>query len=229
MREITKEPQYTVCIDESAKCGDQKMGYMSSFVYRHDPKRLAFMLSRYKFVAKMFEGFSSVLEIGCADAFGSTVVGKEVGNLVCSDFDPIFIEQAKQINTAHNIQFRTIDFTKEFYDESFDGIYALDVLEHIDKANEDMFLKNIIHSLNPESGSVILGMPSIESQQYASKESKEGHVNCKSGHELKTFLKKYFSNVFIFSMSDEVVHTGYYPMAHYLIALCANPKARHES
>lgn len=226
MRKTTKEPQYTICIDESMQHGEQKMGYMSSFVYRHDPKRLTFMLSRYKFVAKMFEGFSSVLEIGCADAFGSAIVGKEVKNILCADFDPVFIEQAKQIHTMQNMQFITMDFTKEFYDGKFDGIYALDVLEHIDKASEDVFLKNILSSLNLESGSVIVGMPSAESQQYASKQSKEGHVNCKSGYELKKFLKKYFFNVFVFSMNDEVVHTGYYPMSHYLLALCTNPKVK---
>jgi hypothetical protein len=26
-------------------------------------------------------------------------------------------------------------------------------------------------------------------------------------------------------MNDEVVHTGYYPMAHYLIAICATPRS----
>jgi hypothetical protein len=28
----------------------------------------------------------------------------------------------------------------------------------------------------------------------------------------------------MFSMNDEVVHTGFGPMAHYLIALCAGPR-----
>jgi hypothetical protein len=30
--------------------------------------------------------------------------------------------------------------------------------------------------------------------------------------------------VFLFSMNDEVVHTGFYPMAHYLFAVCADRK-----
>ena len=32
-------------------------------------------------------------------------------------------------------------------------------------------------------------------------------------------MQQFFHNVFIFSMNDEVVHTGYAPMAHYLLAL----------
>jgi hypothetical protein len=63
-------------------------------------------------------------------------------------------------------------------------------------------------------------MPSLESQIYASPQSKEGHINCKTGMSLKKTLEKHFKNVFLFSMNDEVIHTGYYPMAHYLLALC---------
>ena len=67
-------------------------------------------------------------------------------------------------------------------------------------------------------------MPSIESQKYASEGSKRGHVNCKTGNKLKELLSKHFCNVFVFSMNDEVVHTGFYPMAHYLIGLCCGKK-----
>ena len=35
---------------------------------------------------------------------------------------------------------------------------------------------------------------------------------------LKRLMVRYFHDVFIFSMNDEVVHTGYHKMAHYLLA-----------
>ena len=34
----------------------------------------------------------------------------------------------------------------------------------------------------------------------------------------------YLFYVFIFSMNDEVVHTGFTKMAHYLLGLCCSPK-----
>ena len=49
-----------------------------------------------------------------------------------------------------------------------------------------------------KNGIFIDGMPSLESQKYASKQSKEGHVNCKSGENLKKLLNKYFINNFVF-------------------------------
>ena len=47
------------------------------------------------------------------------------------------------------------------------------------------------------------------------------------GSELKSLLEQYFHSVFLFSMNDEVVHTGFYPMAHYLLAICSH-KRQHE-
>ena len=32
-------------------------------------------------------------------------------------------------------------------------------------------------------------------------------------------MLQYFENVFMFSMNDEVLHTGFAPMGHYLFAL----------
>jgi hypothetical protein len=88
----TKEKQYQFLLNQD---GPEEMGLMSSQVWRDDPRRLVFLLSRYKFVSKMFSGLSNVLEVGCADAFGTRIVKQEVGNLVATDFDPVFIEDAK--------------------------------------------------------------------------------------------------------------------------------------
>src|SRR5208337_1758608 len=89
-------------------------------------------------------------------------------------------------------------------------------LEHIPAAQEDRFVGNMAASLN-EHGVIVLGMPSIQSQAYASPQSLAGHVNCKDGKGLKETIERFFHNVFIFSMNDEVVHTGFHAMAHYLI------------
>jgi len=96
------------------------------------------------------------------------------------------------------------------------------VLEHIPADKEDVFLANIVASLT-DSGVMLVGIPSLQSQAYASPPSKAGHVNCKDGPGLRATMTRHFRNVFIFSMNDEVVHTGFYPMAHYLFALACGP------
>jgi hypothetical protein len=99
------------------------------------------------------------------------------------------------------------------------------VIEHINAREEDVFVGNIVTSLTPE-GVLILGSPSLESQTHASPASKAGHVNCKTGKELRALLERFFHNFFMFSMNDEVVHTGYFPMAHYLIGIGCTKRAQ---
>ena len=83
--------------------------------------------------------------------------------------------------------------------------------------------KNILYSLK-KNGILVFGCPSIESQKYASKLSKKGHVNCKNKIDLKRIMLIYFNCVLMFSMNDEVVHTGYDKMSHYIFAICTNKK-----
>src|SRR5581483_11647084 len=108
-------------------------------------------------------------------------------------------------------------------DRAFDGVYSMDVLEHIPAADEDKFVNNIVRSLQPH-GVCVIGTPSVQSQAYASAHSKAGHVNCKDAPGLRALLSKFFHHVFIFSMNDEVIHTGFSPMAQYLLALCCDPR-----
>ena len=98
------------------------------------------------------------------------------------------------------------------------------MLEHIEKEQEGLFFKNIKNYLFNSEGPLILGMPSIESQIYASERSRLGHVNCKSKKEFRKTCQKHYKYVFMFSMNDEMLHTGYDPMSQYLFALCAGPR-----
>ena len=81
----------------------------------------------------------------------------------------------------------------------------------------------MLHSFNPRSSTA--GTAASFSNSIASPRSKAGHVNCKSSPVLKALMQKFFHRVFMFSMNDEVVHTGYHKMAHYLFALCCGTKA----
>ena len=224
MVETTRETQYQNCVELRDRKGLAQFGLMSNQVWHDDPKRLLFVLSRYKFVAKMFGGMNSILEIGCADAFATRVVRQEVKHLTAVDFDPVFVKDAiARMDEKWQFDCRVHNILEKPVEGQFDGAYALDVLEHIHQEDELRFVSSIVQSLT-EQGVLIIGMPSIQSQAYASPTSKEGHVNCKDHQELKELMLRFFYNVFIFSMNDEVVHTGFYPMAHYLFALCCTRK-----
>jgi 2-polyprenyl-3-methyl-5-hydroxy-6-metoxy-1,4-benzoquinol methylase len=218
----TKEPQYSVVFDVREKHGISSLGLMVNESWNQDPKRTLFTLARYKFVAKMLAGRNHVLEVGCADAFGTRIVQQAVGKVSATDFDPVFIADVKaRMDPNWLLEAFVHDMLAGPVAGPFDAAYALDVLEHISETDEDRFINNIVASLT-ENGVAIFGMPSIESQSHASPQSEAGHVNCKSGEALKRTLERHFHTVFVFSMNDEVVHTGFYPMAHYLIGVACH-------
>lgn len=220
----TVEPQYNDCLDVLNKHGQAKLGVMSNQVWHDDPRRLVFMLSRYKFVSKMLSGRNKVAEIGCGDAFGSRIVLQEVKHLNVFDIDPIFVADIdSRANSRWPLKPGIHDILQGPLAEKHDAIYSLDVIEHIEKDKEHLYINHIKQSLAPH-GVAIIGAPTLESQAYASPQSKIGHVNCKSGKDFRQFFENHFHQVFLFSMNDEVVHTGFHPMAHYMFAICCEPK-----
>ena len=226
-RPTVYEKQYERLVEIDREEGRQTLGLMTNQSWRDDPRHLVFYLARYKFVAKMLEGFGNVLEVGCGDAFASRIVQQTVSELSVTDVDEAFLEDVRA-RQAKGWAFKEV-FQSDLLageglgDRRYDAVYALDVLEHIDAGREDDFLDRIVSSLS-DQGTGIFGMPSLESQVHASPLSKEGHVNCKSGPDFKVTMQRHFQTVFLFSMNDEVVHTGFHKMAHYLLAVCVGPR-----
>jgi len=217
----TREPQYGRCVEVRNKIGLTTLGLMTNQVWHDDPRRLGILLARYKFVSKMLSGRRDVGELGCGDAFGSRIVLQEVGRLSVYDFDPVFVDDVKaRWSEDWPLEAFLHDIVAAPLPRRHDAIYSLDVIEHIPRQDEDAYIANLRSSLT-DDGVLIIGTPSLESQAYASAISKAGHVNCKNGNELKALLEQYFAAVSVFSMNDEVVHTGFYPMAHYLFAMCS--------
>ena len=79
----------------------------------------------------------------------------------------------------------------------FDGVYCLDVLEHIKKSEEPVFFRNILSGARKiwlwHFWSSITGVAEI---CFCSKQ--QGHVNCMTQPDLRATLEKYFYNVFLF-------------------------------
>lgn len=200
------------------------LGDTASSITHEDPKMLLFILSRYKFVAKMLDGKKKVFEIGCGDAFGLPIVAQTVDSVLATDIDDITLEDNKRrLSKFKNVQFQYHDFLKNELPVVYDAAYMVDVLEHIYPQEEMKFLTNIVRSLT-HNGILICGCPNKHAERYASERSKLGHVNLKTGPEMRKIFCNFFDNVLLFGMNDEVLHTGFNPMANYNWVICSNKK-----
>jgi cyclopropane fatty-acyl-phospholipid synthase-like methyltransferase len=106
-----------------------------------------------------------------------------------------------------------------------DGAFLIDVIEHLDPKKERFFLDNVVKCLKP-AGVLIIGTPNITVAKHATPQSRAQHINLKSNKTLRRLMEIYFENVFMFGMNDEVLHTGYAPMCHYILAMGAGLRTR---
>src|SRR5262249_53114683 len=127
--DATNEVQYSRCIELKKEFGLSSLGLMTNQVWYDDPRRLTFLLARYKFVAKMLSGRKTVGEVGCGDAFGTRIVQQEVGSVTVYDFDPIFIEDVRSRHIDQwPLKAVIHDILSGPLPHRHEGIYSLDVL-----------------------------------------------------------------------------------------------------
>ncbi len=220
------EEAHREAIELQLKGEPVSLGPYSSHSLRTDPKHLCFVLSRYKFCAKFLQEKERVLEIGCGDAVGVPIVAHSVGHLYAADWDAGIIKDNKRrAGFLPNCTFLHFNILDGPFEDMMDAIYLIDVIEHVEPSMEARLMENVANSLS-NSGICIVGTPNIEASRYASPQSQIGHVNLKNHLELRKLLAGHFENTFLFSMNDEVVHTGFYPMAHYLFGVGVGKRKR---
>ena len=185
--------------------------------YYHSPRRLLHSMSYYKFASKLIGPRKRVLDVGCGEGIGTWLLAVENGCAHGIDLDAEAVARAGENFNDPRIRFSCADFF-EAPGEAWDGLVNFDVVEHILPANVRLFWERITGNL-AHDGIAVVGTPNITSDQYAGPVTRAGHVNLYSGERLEAEMREYFHHVFLFAANDEVVHTGFLPMAHYLIAV----------
>jgi 2-polyprenyl-3-methyl-5-hydroxy-6-metoxy-1,4-benzoquinol methylase len=198
------------------------LGPYFSFIARKTPRRLLHMLSYYKFSAKMIGAGQRVLDVGCSEGLGTVILAEQARECIGVDLDRDAIAHAAQTLTTDKLTFHCADALERQFG-TFDAITSFDVIEHIFPDNSDRFLSLLAQSL-ADDGLLIVGTPNITSDPYASPHTRAGHVNLYSMERLREALSQHFRRVFMFSANDEIVHTGFAPLAHYLIGIGVVPK-----
>lgn len=191
----------------------EAFGGMTAYGWEMDPKRLAFQAARYLTVAKLLEGKTRVLEVGCSDGWGSRIVRQHVLSLDAVDVDEAAIARARaNVSPRWPVFFAVGDVLEDAF-RGYDAVYCLDLFEHLP------WRAGLLQRLARIAPLCIVGTPSAESQKHASAISKREHVNCVSKAQLRNEMETWWKHVFVLGMNDTTLHTGHDGMTHYLLGV----------
>jgi 2-polyprenyl-3-methyl-5-hydroxy-6-metoxy-1,4-benzoquinol methylase len=224
MVESTKESEHWSAIKAGHGSDRLLLGPYCSYQFLHNPRHLLFSLSRLKFATKMIGSDKRILEVGCSEGMSTLLLAEFASECVGIDVDSDAIAIANEVlaSLSPRVSFKHADILNGAVGK-FDAVVSMDVIEHIFPENEKPFMEGVVANLG-DKGIGIIGTPNITASQYASPLSQSGHVNLYSHERLKELLECYFETVLMFSGNDEMIHTGFAPMAHYLIGVGINPK-----
>lgn len=189
--------------------------------FKEHPLELFIVLARYKFAARLLEKKSRVLDAGCGQGMGSVFLSKFADHVTGVDFDEAMVKRNQNhYSDISNLSFEKMDLTATpSAEKKYDTVVSLDVIEHFPLEKIPTVVGNL-SQMTADNGFAIIGTPNIASQPYASSRRRESHLHEFEPDEFKNLLKDYFKNVFLFSMTDEIVSLSFPKMAWYLMALC---------
>ena len=195
--------------------------FMLSSTFMQNPLMCAIKLSRFKFVAKILSKNDSVLDLGCGNGFSSYFYAQFVREVLGIDlYSDIQSIQKKMI--APNLKFIQGDILSppsEITNKTFNAVAMVDVIEHFYKEDGDKIVSDYSNLLS-KNGIMVIGTPSKYSQEYRSTCSKNTHFHEYEPDELNELCSFYFNRTIIFSMNDEIVHTGFNKLAWFVFLLC---------
>lgn len=212
-------------LDVKRTMGDRRIvfGRHLAYWYHHSPRRFLHSMSYYKFAAKLIGPSKRVLDVACGEGLGTWLLAVENGLAHGLDLDEDAIVHARRNFEDPRIRFSCENFF-EMPLTTWDAVVNFDLIEHILPENVDGFWQRVTACLEHD-GVAIVGTPNLASDTYASPVTRAGHVNLYAGERLTEEMGRYFHHVFLFAANDEVVHTGFLPLAHYLIAVGCRKKA----
>lgn len=154
----------------------------------------------YDYVTKQIKGNSSILEIGCGDGYGTSILAKHFKQIEAIDISNETIQRAKAIYKLDNCNFSvSTDKKLNFPDNSFDAVISFHVIEHV--KNVRKYLKEIKRVLKPD-GKFIITTPSRTHRLAPNQKPwNEEHLREYDSKTLKKEIDKVFKNYKVFSIT----------------------------
>ncbi len=161
-------------------------------------------MQRYMSARCLVKGMH-VLDIACGEGYGSALLAETAISVLGMDIDPDTIHNAQKKYRKSNLSFQQGDAARiPLEDHSVDAVVSFETIEHIDEALQHQFLKEINRILKPD-GILIMSTPNkaVYSDRYHY--FNEFHIHEFYHDEFQQFLGQYFSHIWIYQQSFQVV------------------------
>jgi SAM-dependent methyltransferase len=111
----------------------------------------------YEFAKRTLSGCGPVLDLGCGEGYGTSLLSRAVGEIVGLDVDAAAIAHAASQYASANCRFRRHDGERlPFVDAAFDAVVSFQVIEHV--PGDRMYVSEVSRVLAP-GGQLVLTTP----------------------------------------------------------------------
>jgi len=190
---------------------------------RHAPREVLQRMTCYKFAARMIGTHKRVLDIGCAEGLGTSLLAVECGNACGVDLDPRAIASARTNWRRAGIRFVCGDIFERGR-SAYDGVVCIDNGGLFSERRLGRLIKVLARSLTSD-GVAVVGLPFIPLGQLGDRRKGVASQAQSAGRCLECELLIHFQYVFLFSAWGGIVQPGFHPFADYAIMVACIKRA----
>lgn len=121
---------------------EKVLGPVSSKLFLSEPQKMSNFFSRYKFLAKMICKKKKILELGCGEALGSTLISEYSAEYLGVDREEESISIAEKNWKSHKCRFIAEEFLGKSFG-CFDAVVAFNLLERLELHEETVLFETI--------------------------------------------------------------------------------------
>ena len=167
---------------------DVNYEYINPFDERYDYMMRIEHLGRYYFASDLLKNYKNVLDVACADGYGTKVLSQNINNVVGIDRNEEYLHIARTEYSGDNIIYECINVDDESITGIYDGIVCFETLEHLKYPQK--FLQNLYNILD-ENGVMILSVPNSEYEIIEDGKNKDSfHLHIFKYNDIVKMLEK---------------------------------------
>lgn len=158
-----------------------------------DDSELLFHWHRYQAIEQVTQG-KSLLEIGFGDGYGAHYLSASAHSVIAVDIDADAVDEAKAHYVSPNLVYQEASgLSLPFPDHHFEVVIAFEVIEHLERQDQERFLREVQRVLRP-GGLFALSTPDHH-RTVELEANNPWHIGEVSAEELKHLLGQYFPHV----------------------------------